>query len=163
MPDARHLVVAVAVVLAAACGEPPVDVDLPARADGQQVLDSAGVLRADEVTDRLAALRGDGLDVVALTYETSQAGCGEAFRAGGRLVEAWDADVAIVAVARPGDFEAAAGEGRRCVGISPRDQRAISGDLRESIVEDLVPPLAQRNAWTEVFVAAATALEQEAP
>ncbi len=150
---------AVAVVLGG-CGEPPVDVTLPARQPGQQVLDLAGVLRGSGLEDRLTALAEDGFDVVALTYESEQAGCGEAFRAGGELVRAWDADVAVVAVARPGDFAAPAPPRERCLGVRPRDDSAVPGDVRERIAEELVPPAAGRNDWPAAFSAAVDALAQ---
>ncbi len=150
----------VAAALLAGCGEPAVDLDLPAREPGQQVLDLAGILDAGAVGERLDALRAHGLDVVAVTYETAQSSCGEAFRAGGELVEAWDADVALVAVAAPGDFTATGDDRERCLGVRPRDDRAVPGDLRERIAEQIVPPLAAGNDWAGAFVAAADALAE---
>lgn len=140
---------------ATACGEPAVDVALPDRADGARLADLAGILDVDVVGPRLEAVsESTGFDVVALTYETGHASCGEAFRAGGELVTAWDADVAVVAVARPGDFTASEGPRERCVGVRPRDEFAVPGALREEIAETLVPPIAATNDWDTVFTAA---------
>ena len=153
----RKAVVAVALI-AAACGEPAVDVSLGGR-DGRHVDDQAGILQAEELDAHLSALAADGgLDIVALTYETSQASCGEAFRAGQEFVEAWGADVAVVAVAQPGDFTDTGDTRQRCLGVQPRDDRAVSGDVRERIAEQIVPPLAARNDWDAAFRAAADEL-----
>jgi hypothetical protein len=148
-------------VLLTGCGEPAVDVDIPQRPDGAHVLDLAGVLDAEALERDLVALAGSGLDVVALTYETEQAGCGEAFRAGSQFVEAWDADVALVAVAKPGDFAATAETRVRCLGVQPRDPQAVPGGVREQIAEELVPPFAERNDWTGAFAIAVDTLAQQ--
>ena len=147
--------------LVVACGEPPVAVDIPPRDHGQQVLDLAGVLD-QEVAARLREIRDRrGLDVVALTYETDAANCGEAFRAGNEFVRRWEAEVAIVAVAEPGGFGEPAGERDACFGVQPRDEFAVPGSLREEIVEGLAPPLTRENRWTDAFVTAADRLARD--
>lgn len=144
-----------------ACGEPPIDVDLPARTDGDHVADLAGILDADALDAQLAEIAADGLDVVALTYTTPQANCGEAFRAGLAFAQAWEADVALVAVARPGDFESTDDGRLRCLGLRPVDEFAVPGGLREEIAEGLVPPIAAENDWDGAFTAAADRLAEE--
>lgn len=150
-----------AALLLTACGEPPLAISLPPR-DGQ-VADLAGILDLDVVTAALEAHGADGVDIVVLTYTTADANCGEAFRAGQQLVEAWDADVAMVAVAAPGDF--ADPEGERCAGVQPRDDFAVGRGTREEITEVLWPPLIDANEWTEVVLVGAdelhAALSQE--
>lgn len=158
MARAAALAVVVAGLLLSGCGEPPVDVAIPARGDGQQILDLAGILRAPDLSQRLRRLHDQGLDIVVLTYESEQAGCGEAFRAGGEIVASWDADVALVAVAQPGDFTATGDDRERCLGVRPRDSYEIPGSLRERIAEQLVPPLASRNDWHGAFSVAVDAL-----
>lgn len=152
-----------AVVLTAmpllACSEPDVDVRIPER-DGH-VADLAGILQTEALEARLEQIAADGLDIVALTYTTPQANCGEAFRAGGQMVARWQADVALVAVARPGDFSATGEDRERCLGLRPIDDYSISRDLREEVVEALVPPLAVDNRWNEAFGAAADALARD--
>ncbi|MBA2529853.1 MAG: hypothetical protein H0V19_07835 [Euzebyales bacterium] len=160
-PGRRALLAAVLAGLLLGCGEPPVDVAIPAREPGEHVLDQAGILAGSALPERLEALAADGLDVVALTYETEQAGCGEAFRAGGELTAAWDADVALVAVARPGDFEASGQARQRCLGVRPRDERAVPGALRQRIAEEIVPRFARRNDWRGAFEMAADVLAEE--
>ncbi len=155
------LPVVVAAAALIACGEPPIDVTIPAREDGAQIADLAGVLDREALQPRLAPAGEADLDIVALTYETQQASCGEAYRAATEFVDAWDADVAIVAVARPGDFSSTAENRQRCVGIQPRDPRGVSADLRERIAEEIVPPIAADNDWTGVFSAAAEAVRSQ--
>lgn len=162
----RALPAALAVAALTGCtGEPAVDVEIPARADGQQVADLAGILDGPgglALLDRLNLLGGTGLDVVVLTYETEQASCGEAFRAGGEFVQAWDADVAVVAVARPGDFTSTDETSReRCLGVRPADERALS-EVREEIAEEIVPPIAATNDWPAAFVAAVDRIAEAA-
>ena len=142
-----------------ACGEPDVDVSIPER-DGH-VLDLAGILQTDDLETRLEALRERGLDVVALTYETPQANCGEAFRAGLELVTDWSADVAVVAVARPGDFASTSDDRERCLGLRPLDDFDVGRGLREEIAEQLVPPIAADNQWDQAFDVAITRLADE--
>lgn len=147
----------VAVLLAAAllagC-EPAVDLEIPAREPGQVVLDEAGILDG-EVERRLRAL---DRDVVALTYESEQAGRGEANRAGRLLLEEWDADIVLVAVARPGDFASAAEDRERFFGLEAADSYDVPRGLREQIVESLVPPVAGDNDWAAAFTIAADEL-----
>ena len=155
---ARFLTFLLLAVLAVGCGEPPIDVDIPARAAGASIEDQAGILDTEALDAAIAQAADEGLDVVALTYETDQAGCGEAYRAATEFVAAWEADVAIVAVAEPGDFTSDAEDRQRCVGIQPREQRGLPADLRERIAEEIIPPIAARNDWTGVFNAAIEAV-----
>lgn len=154
--SALRVAVVVALVVPA-CGEPPPDVALPPR-DGGHVADLAGIVGPD-LEQQLAAIQG--VDVVALTYETEQANCGEAFRAGVTILEVWDADVALVAVARPGDFASTAEDRERCLGLQARDAYDVPRSLREEISEQLVPPLAADNDWPEAFRVAAGRLAAE--
>lgn len=154
----RRLVALLLAMIAVGCGEPPIDVEIPARVDGASIEDQAGILDVEAVEQTIARAADGGIDVVALTYETEQAGCGEAYRAATEFVAAWEADVALVAVARPGDFASDADGRQRCVGIQPRDQRGLPADLRERIAEEIVPPIAARNDWTGVFNAAIEAV-----
>lgn len=140
------------------CGEPPIDVDIPQRAEDVHLADLAGVLDAEALSQPLETAESDGLDIVVLTYETPQASCGEAFRAGAQFVAAWDGDVAVVAVAQPGDFTSTDDSRQRCLGLQPRDERAVPGDVREHIVEELVPPFAAANDWTGAVAIAITEL-----
>lgn len=151
----RSLLLALLISLLGACGEPPIDVAIRERVGDERVLDEAGILDAAALEQHLA---GHGVDVVALAYETPQASCGEAFRAGAAFVRAWEADVAIVAVARPGDFTSDEETRVRCLGLTPLDDRAISADVRERIAEVIVPPITATNDWTRAFTAAADAL-----
>ena len=154
----RKTLLALALTGLVACGEPAVDLTLPERPPGEHVLDEAGILDKGQLHDRLSQLEQSGMDVVALTFETEQASCGEAFRAGSLFVQRWDADVALVAVAKPGDFTATEDSRVRCLGVQPRDTRAVPGDLRERIAEELVPPFAAENDWTGAFIVAIDAL-----
>ncbi|MDQ3709936.1 MAG: hypothetical protein M3387_11655 [Actinomycetota bacterium] len=156
----RRAGLVLASLLIAGCGEPAVDVSLPPREEGQQVLDQAGILNGPDIARRLEGLRDGGLDVVVLTYESEQAGCGEAFRAGGEIVRIWDVDVAVVAVAEPGDFAAEAAPRQRCLGVRPRDTELVPGGVRERIAEQLVPPIAARNDWTGAFLVAIDAIAE---
>lgn len=150
--------VVLAALLLAAC-EPAVDVAIPEREPGQVLLDQAGILD-ERVEQRLRAFGEQGRDVVALTYETEQVTRGEASRAGRELVEAWGADVALVAVSRPGDFASTDTSTReRVFGLEAADAYDISRDLREQIVETLVPPVAGENDWPGVFLLALDRLE----
>lgn len=150
----RKVLLALVATALIACGEPSVDLTLPERPAGEYVLDQAGVLDKGQLHDRLSQLDQGGLDIVALTFETEQASCGEAFRAGTLFVQRWDADIAVVAVARPGDFTSTDESRVRCLGVQPRDARAVPGDVRERIAEEIVPPLAAENDWTAAFMAA---------
>lgn len=154
-----RVAVAAAALLLAGC-EPAVDLAVPAREPGQVALDRADILSA-EVERRLRELGEQGRDVVAVTYETEQAGRGEASRAGRLLLERWDADVALVAVAEPGDFASTATDQRqRYFGLEAADTYAIPRRQREQIVETLVPPIAGENDWDGAFL---TALDELAP
>lgn len=155
---ARALLLMVLGLALLACGEPPVDVTIPPRQDDARIADQAGVLDAAAVNEALAAADADGRDIVVLTYETPQAGCGEAYRAAQEFVARWDADVALVAVARPGDFASQEENRQRCVGIQPRDPRGLPAGLREQIAEEIVPPHAGENDWTGAFTAAIEAV-----
>lgn len=155
---ASTVVVVLLAVVAAACGEQEPDIDVPAREQGQVVLDLADVL--DDEVDR--ALRAfEDTDVVAITYETPQANAGEAFRAGQRVLEEWDADVVLVAVAEPGDFTSETDDRRRFFGATPADVRAVSADLREELADVVVPVHTVDNEWSTAFVAAAERLAEE--
>ena len=163
MRNAAAAVLAAALFVAA-CGEPAPDIALPERSGDAHVADEAGVFDAQQrsdLEDHLAQIAAGGLDIAALTYETEQANCGEAYRAAKRFVQAWDADVALVAVAAPGDFDATEEARKRCLGVQPRDERAIPGALREQIAETLVPPKAADNDWYGAFVVAADALASQ--
>jgi len=154
----RTLVAAVALAVLVACGEPPVDIEIPAREQGQHVLDRAAILD-DEVAARLRDIaERQGLDIVALTYETHAASCGEAFRAGGAFVRRWEGDIAIVSVAEPGGFTRPAGDREACFGVQPLDDFAVPASVREEIVEGLTPPLTRENRWSEAFLIAADRL-----
>lgn len=159
----RRATVTLLLLVAAACGEPAVDLDVPERADGQTVLDLAGILDQDALAPLLAGV-APGSDVVAVTYETGQASAGEASRAGREVLDAWDADVVLVAVAQPGDFASTAddptqeGSRQRFFGIEPADRYAVPGGLREEVVEGAVPPVAATNDWQGVFATAAREL-----
>lgn len=151
----------VALVVLTGCGEPPLAVDIPPRATGSHLADLAGVVDAAAVEERLRTLEdGTGVDVVALLYEAAGANCGEAFRAGAALVEAWDADVAVVAVARPGGFTVEDAGRERCIGLRPRTESLVPPGVREEIAEEVLPPLARARRWDEaVLVAAQRAAE----
>jgi hypothetical protein len=155
----RLLTALLCAVLLTACGEPALDVDFPPR-DGH-VADLAGILDTDALNARLEEIAADGLDVVALTYTTEQANCGEAFRAGLAFATEWEADVAVVAVARPGDFQSTEDDRVRCLGLRPVDDFAVSRTVREDIAEVLVPPIAADNDWDQAFVVAADRLAED--
>ena len=161
----RALTPACAVLLAAllaACGEPEPDLSPPERAAGEQVLDEAGVLDAT-IGERLAELRDDtGYDVVALAYEDDRATLGQADRAGRLLLDAWDADIVLVAVAFPGDFDNPDPDDRqRFFGVTATDRFTVTRDLRERIVDEAVPDPAARNDWPAAFHVAIDELAAE--
>jgi hypothetical protein len=151
----------VAAVLLAACGEPSVDLDVPDRPAGAQVLDEVGLLDGTDAADRLADFADDDLDAIAVVYETDQANAGEARRAGQQVLDEWDADIALVAVAQPGDFESTDADRSRFFGLESTDTFALPRGLRERVVEDVVPPLAADNEWPDAFEAAIDALDDE--
>lgn len=149
----------VAATLTAGC-EPAVDLAVPEREPGQVVLDQAEILDAG-VERRLRALDVGGRDVVALTFESEQAGRGEANRAGKLLLDSWDADIVLVAVARPGDFASVEQQDRqRFFGLEAADSYAVPRGLREEIVEGLVPPIAEENDWSAAFTSALDHLQR---
>jgi hypothetical protein len=150
--------VAVGLLVLAACGEPAVDAPLPAREPGAVMVDDAGLLGA-QVRARLERMP---VDVVALTFESPDASLGHADRAGRALLEAWGADVALVAVARPGDFASTDEEARqRFFGVVAADVRAVSRTARERIADEIVPPLAAVNDWEAAFLAALDELDND--
>jgi hypothetical protein len=156
---ARRVAVALLAAVAVACGEPAPDVDVPPREPGQSLLDHASVLADAGIEDRLAGMPAD---VVALAYESPAATRGDADRAGRLLLDAWDADVAVVAVAMPGDFASADEASRqRFFGVVAADVRLVSRGARERIVDEVVPPLAARNDWAGAFQAALDELEAD--
>ncbi|MPZ72949.1 MAG: hypothetical protein GEU74_06905 [Nitriliruptorales bacterium] len=157
------LVAGVVCAVLVGCGEPPVAVDMPQRRDDRHVADLAQALgeHTEDLDTRLRRMGAAGRDIVALTYETAEASCGEAYRAANEFVRVWEADIAIVAVARPGDFRSTESDRRRCLGVQPRDERAVPAAVREQIAEQIVPPLAADNQWHEAFVAAAEALAEQ--
>ena len=148
----------VALIVLAACGEPPIDVAIPAREGTQRVADLAGILDAAALEKVLAEAAQDGTDIVALTYETEQAGCGEAYRAAQEFVARWAANVALVAVAQPGDFASTEETRERCFGLQPGPGGDLPGDLRERIAEQLVPAETADNDWDSAFAVAVDAL-----
>lgn len=154
----RLLLTVLLVLSTPACGEPPIDVTIPER-DGH-IADLAEILDDEALDARLDEIERAGLDVVALTYTTAQANCGEAFRAGLEMATAWEADVALVAVARPGDFASTEAGRERCLGLRPVDEFAVPGGLREEIAEVLVPEIAAENDWDGAFLAAADRLAE---
>lgn len=157
----RRLVAVAALALALTACEPAVDLTIPERQPGQVLLDQAGILD-ERVEQRLRAAGEGGRDIVALTYETEQAGRGEANRAGRRLLDEWDADLALVAVARPGDFTSTDADRReRVFGLEAVDAYDVPRGLREEIVETLVPPIARENDWPAVFLLAVDRLEDQ--
>lgn len=161
-PVALLALLAVAALAVAGCGEPAVDLELPDRGSGQHVLDTAGLLDGADVERRLAALADAGLDVVAVTYQTPRAGLGENRRAGQLVVEEWGADIALVAVAAPGDFTSTdRGVRRRFFGMEPADTFAVPRGLRERVAEERAPPLAEANDWPAVFAMAIDEIERE--
>lgn len=148
-------------LVAAACGEPGVDLSIPERDPGQIVLDLAGILDDEAVATVLRGIHA--VDVVALTAELGDPSLGAADRAGRRLIEEWGADVVLVAVAVPDDFLREEADRQRFFGLFAADVREVPRDLRERIVEQIVPPLAGANDWTGVFVAAASELAAAQP
>lgn len=149
---------AVALAFVAGC-EPAVDLTVPPRAPGQVTLDKADILDAG-IDRRLRAFTEDGFDVVALTYESDQAGRGEANRAGRLLLGEWNADIVLIAVAQPGDFASADPERERFFGLEAADSYDVPRGLREQITETLVPPIASENEWTEAFAVALDELRE---
>ncbi len=140
--------------------EPEADLEPPPRGADEVVLDPEGVLD-ETVAAAFAELAEHGWDAVALAYETPQAGEGEAQRGGRLLREAWQADIVVVAVARPGDFASEDEDRRRAVGIAAESARTVPPALREAVADEAMAEPAGRNAWSEAFVAAADYLRAE--
>lgn len=152
------LLVAVGVLLAA-CGEPPVDLDVPRRGPDQHVLDEVGILDAS-VEERLAEVSSEtGFDVVALAFEDERTSLGQADRGGRLLLREWDADVVLVTVGREGDLTSTEHDRNRFFGVYSTDRFAISRSLRERIIFDAVQLLAADNEWVPAYHAAIDELE----
>jgi hypothetical protein len=144
-----------------ACGEPPVAFDPPPRGPGQQLLDDAQILDA-AIEERLREVStATGSDVVGLTFTDERTSMGQADRGGKLLLDAWDADVVLVAVAAPGDFTSVEPDRRRFFGVFAADRFSVSRDLRERIIFDRVQLLAAENEWIPAFSAALDELEAE--
>jgi hypothetical protein len=158
------IVVALGILPLTACGEPEVELAPPARAAGAHVLDEAGVVDAS-VDERLAELAAErGYDVVALAYEDDRASLGQADRAGRLVLEEWDADIVLVAVAHPGDFDNPDPDARRrYFGVTATDRFTVTRGLRERIVEEAVPGPAADNDWSAAFHAAVDELATDLP
>jgi hypothetical protein len=139
-------------VVTACTGEPEPDLEIPPRAEGQVVLDLADIVDDEAVAAALAQV--EGFDTVAVTYETEQANAGEARRAAQRVLREWDAELAVIAVAQPGDFTATGDDRERFVGVEPADSFAVPGSLREQIAEESLGEPATANDWTAVFTTA---------
>lgn len=159
MPSRIAAVLALALMLAA-CGEPPVPLEVPERGFSQAVLDVAGIVDEDEraFQQALGAVRRLGWDPVVIAFEAEGASMGMADRAGRKVLDAWGADLALVAVAEPGHFDRSAAQRKRYFGLFARDVREVPRGVRERIVEEVVPPIAGRNAWTAAYTAALRAL-----
>lgn len=152
---------ATAAVIVVGCGDPAVDLDPPDRGGGY-VLDAAGVLDRT-VGERLEGLsQRSGLDVVALAFTDERASLGQADRGGRMLLRQWGADVVLVAVARPGDFDSDDLDARRrFFGVYAEDRFTVTRSLREAIVEEAVPAPASENDWRGAFHAAIDVLDAE--
>lgn len=150
----------VLVAFALTLREPTVGVEPPPREAGQHVHDAAGVLDVEVVEQRLAQLEeSSGIDAVAIVWEDEQASLGQAARGARLLLDTWEADVALSAVAEPDAFTDQHA-GRRFFGVEG-DRVEVSSGLRERIVEDVVPAPAGANDWTTAFVVAADEIEAE--
>lgn len=156
---AAAALLALATLGLAACGEPPVPLEVPERRFDQVVLDTAGIVDTDDALLRaLGDLRHHGWDPVLVTFEAEGANMGMADRAGRKVIDAWGADLAIVAVAEPGDFTSSEPDRERFFGLFARDVRDVPRHLRERIVEQEIPPIARTNDWTRAFTVAVAAL-----
>jgi hypothetical protein len=156
------LLVALALALSG-CGEPAVDLDVPERAEDQHVLDEVGLLD-DAIEQRLREVSAaSGFDVVALVFEDERTSLGQADRGGKLLLDAWDADIVLVAVARPGDFASAQADRSRFFGVFATDRFTVSRSLRERIIFERVQLLAAENEWGPAFAAAIEELATELP
>ena len=169
MASRRHALASVSAValltvalLSGCVGEPAVPLDVPARQPGQALFDEAGILDADNASlvAALEALQAQGWDVALVTFESVDANLGMADRAGRKVIDAWGVDLALVAVAAPGDFASTSSTRRRYFGLTARTIRSVSPSLRERIAEELVPRLAAKNQWTQAFTLALTELAQ---
>jgi uncharacterized membrane protein YgcG len=155
----KALLLLVAVLALAACGEPEVDLTVPTRGADQHVLDEVGVLDA-ALEERLAAVsRESGYDVVALAFEDERASLGQADRGGRALLRGWDADVVLVVVGMPGDLTSEAEQRARYFGVFATDRFAVTRGLRERIIDDAVAGPAADNRWAEAYHAAVDELE----
>lgn len=149
-------------LLSGCSGEPAVPLDVPARQPGQVLFDRASILDANDshLLEALDALQAQGWDVALVTFESAEANLGMADRAGKKVIDAWGVDLALVAVAAPGDFASTSSTRRRYFGLTARNIRSVSPSLRERIAEELVPQLAAKNQWTQGFTLALTELAQ---
>jgi hypothetical protein len=163
MPD-LHRLLPLLLLLAlalAACGEPEVDLDVPPRGADQHLLDVPGVVGAG-VEERLREVsEATGLDVVGLAFEDERTSLGQADRGGRLLLREWDADVVLVAVARPGDFTSDEADRSRFFGVYATDRFDVSRGLRERIIFERVQLLAAENEWGAAFLAALDELEDD--
>jgi hypothetical protein len=162
----RALLLAVALLLVAGCGDPPVALEVPRRGPDQHVLDEAGILDAS-IEERLAEVSQEtGLDVVALAFTDERASMGQADRGGRLLLDEWDADVVLVTVGRPGDLTSTEEDRSRFFGVYSNDRFTITRELRERIIFDAVQLHAAENEWATAYHAAidhlAVALAEEA-
>lgn len=149
----------VLLVLALAACEPAVALEVPSRSADQRLLDVPGATDATAVSAALdAAAEASGLDVVGLVFEDDRASLGQADRGGRQLLRAWDADVVLVAVARPGDFGSQAAERARYFGVYAEDRFEVPRGLREEAIFSHAQLPAASNDWTTAFVDAAGAV-----
>lgn len=133
--------------------EPEVAFDPPERPAGAHVHDPAGAVDDEAVEQRLAELAdASGVDAVVVVWEDDQSSRGQAARGAQRILEAWQADVALSAVAMPGAFDDPQA-GERYFGVEG-DRFTVSADLRERIVAEVEQARpASSQAWTDAFLA----------
>ena len=151
------------VLALAACGDPDVALEVPTRAPDQHVLDEVGVLDAAVEEALREVSERSGLDVVAVAFEDEQASRGQADRGGNLVLDAWDADVALVVVGAPGDLTSTEEDRRRHFGVTAGDRFVVTRDLRERIVTERVPGPAADNEWPRAFQDAIDELAAELP
>jgi hypothetical protein len=158
----RRTVVATLLALTlVACGEPAVPLEVPERGLDQQVLDLAEILDDEELARPVRELMLLGWDPVLVTFAAEDASLGMADRAGRKVLEAWGADLVLVAVGEPGDFTSEDPARQRFFGLFARDVRDVPRSVRERIVEQLVPPVAAENDWAQAFALALETLSEE--